>query len=109
MSSAIYRLTTPTLEYLMPDDVPVDELKWLVWTFTQGNAIVLEKSLTDLELDGQLLCLSLTQAETKLFSAEAPIKFQIRCGIDDDALASVKGVIDVYDVYNDNVIEVITV
>ena len=104
-SYMFYHLTTPTHEFVLPDDVPIEDIEWLRWTYSQAHMILLEKTLDDVNVDGQTLWFKMSQADTKLFDPFLPIKVQVRAGvIDGDALVSPEYTISTHEVLNEDVI-----
>lgn len=102
----MYRLTTPRHKFKLPKAVPPEILEWAKVSYEQGDTIVLEKDLPELDIDGQVLYVKLTQAETRLFSDDIPAWVQLRCGYGSNAFASRKFQITVKGVINDDVLGV---
>lgn len=103
-----YQLTTPVQKYIFQDDIPVEDFAWLRWTFAQARMIKLEKSMPDLNFDGQAMWFKMTQAETKLFDPFLPINVQVRAvRLDGEALVFPEYIISTHDVLNGTVVEMI--
>lgn len=96
------RLTTPEHRFtLQMDPSVIDKIRI---TYAQSGKIVLNKENGDIQMDGNVAFVKLTQEETKLFVMGHPISMQIRVlTINGDALAS--DIIDdvVFDVLDDEV------
>lgn len=73
------RATTPTHTFSLPEDVPADSLGKALLTYSQNGKTILEKNLSDLNIDSEnnALYYELTQAETNLF-APGKALFQLR-------------------------------
>lgn len=83
------RGTTPTLKFKLPFDTELLAEAWV--TFTQLGHTVVDKTLADLEKEGDTLVLQLTQDETLMFQHEELVEIQIRARLTDDtAVASQK-------------------
>lgn len=83
------RGTTPTLKFKLPFDTELLAEAWV--TFTQLGHTVVDKTLADLEKQGDTLVLQLTQDETLMFQHEELVEIQIRARLNDDtAVASQK-------------------
>ena len=81
------RGTTPKLNFKLPFNVSI--LNNLYITFNQNNKTLLEKTLNDCVLKGNVVAISLSQEETLSFSAKENIEIQLRAKtIEGDALAS---------------------
>lgn len=66
------RATTPTHTFTLPDEVAVDSLSKVLLTYSQNGNTILEKQLSDLNINTEENSLSyeLTQEETTLFAPE---------------------------------------
>lgn len=66
------RATTPTHTFILPTEVLVGSLEKALLTYSQSGKKVLEKSLSDLNVnsDNNSLYYKLTQDETNLFAPE---------------------------------------
>lgn len=81
------RGTTSTLQFAFPFELNNVAELWV--TLKQDNNIVLDKTLTDCELDGSILTLRLTQQDTLKLNAFLPVAIQIRIRTNDgNAVAS---------------------
>ena len=74
-------------------------------TVAQDGVNLINKDLSDLEISGASYILTLTQQETKLFTAGKPAWLQMRCFIsDDDVDGHVPYPIDVFPALNDQIL-----
>lgn len=70
----MYRLTTPAHQFTLP--INTSECQDILVTYAQGGTIVAEKHMDNgvlpegMTLEGKKVIISLTQAETKAFSAK---------------------------------------
>ena len=81
------RGTTPTLTFTIPFDTKY--LAEAFITLAQNKKVVLEKSLADCTLDGNLMSVRLTQAETLELESGAITEIQLRVRtLEGEALAS---------------------
>ena len=75
------RGTTPTHTFTLPDNLKTATLSALYITYAQGSKTVLEKTLSDVTINGGVIICTLTQAET--------LKFEVldqHCGCDKVAI-----------------------
>lgn len=75
------RGTTPTHTFTLPDNLKTATLSALYITYAQGSKTVLEKTLSDVTINGGVITCTLTQAET--------LKFEVldqHCGCDKVAI-----------------------
>ena len=80
------RGTTHQLTFTLPEEISIAAL---YITFQQNNWTVLEKSLDDVEVNGKVIAVNLTQEDTLRFYAPQVIQIQIRIrDTDGNALAS---------------------
>ncbi len=70
------RGTTPTHTFLLPFDV--EQIKTLRACYAQRGEVILKKSEADCTLDGNAVCLRLSQEETLRFAAGDRIQIQLR-------------------------------
>lgn len=71
------RGTTPTHTFTLPDDLTSATISALYITYAQGSKTVLEKTLSDVTINGGVITCTLTQADT--------LKFEVldqHCGCD---------------------------
>ena len=71
------RCTTPTHTFTLPDDLKTATLSALYITYAQGSKTALEKTLSDVTINGGVITCTLTQADT--------LKFEVldkHCGCD---------------------------
>ena len=70
----MYRLTTPAHQFTLP--IETNTCQDILVTYAQGGTIVLEKHMDDgvlpegMTTEGKKVIVTLTQAETKLFTAK---------------------------------------
>ena len=84
----MYRGTTPTLNFVFGynlEELSVDEF---YLTFKQGDKVVLEKRLLELEIAENKVTVTLTQQETLSLWANVPIYIQARIKKGDKAYAT---------------------
>lgn len=101
------RLTTPTHTFVFPENIDPAELDWLRLTYAQNGNILFEKELEDMTIVGQTMSVKLTQAETKLFTAQNLnnyVQVQMRVGIGDTAMATKIFNVPVADVLNSDIL-----
>lgn len=86
----MYRGTTPTISFKYNSITSFDNLNITAFyiTFVQNNEIILEKELSDLTINGNIVSITLTQEETLLFKENDIILIQSRIKIDDKAIAT---------------------
>lgn len=72
----MFRGSTPTHVFNLP--MPADDIKALRLTYVQGGKTILDKSETDVKMDGSTITLRLTQEETLAFGATAPVNIQLK-------------------------------
>lgn len=97
------RLTTPEHSFMFPESPSV--FKEILVTYSQGDAIILEKHKQDMQFDGNRGYYKLSQDETALFSPNGKIRMQVRALTNaGEALASTIVTMNVTDVLNDEVL-----
>ena len=64
------RGTTPTHTFTLPDDLKTATLSALYITYAQGSKTVLEKTLSDVTINGGVITCTLTQADTLAFDVK---------------------------------------
>ena len=75
------RGTTPTHTFTLPDDLKTATISALYITYAQHGTTVLEKTLSDVTINGGVITCTLTQADT--------LKFEVldqHCGCDKVAI-----------------------
>lgn len=84
----MYRGTTPTLTFRLPIDT--GSITVLSIAVAQGRQVKIEKTLSDVHLDGNVISCTLTEDETLSLTAGASIeaKIQLRVGIGEQRMAS---------------------
>lgn len=81
------RGTTPTLEFTIPFDTNQLAEAWI--TFSQLDVVVLNKTLTECQCDGNKISIKLTQEDTLQLNSDSITNIQIRARtIAGDAFAS---------------------
>ena len=87
MIKIIIRGTTTDITFTTGLDCTAFDL--LEVTFSQADNVVLTKKITDCNINGDKITVSLTEEETLLFSCEKnPIEMQIRAGEGEHRIAS---------------------
>lgn len=84
----MYRGTTPTLTFRLPIDT--GSITVLSVAVAQGRQVKIEKTLSDVHLDGNVISCTLTEDETLSLTAGASVeaKIQLRVGIGEQRMAS---------------------
>ena len=84
----MYRGTTPTLTFRLPIDT--GSITVLSIAVAQGRQVKIEKTLSDVHLDGNVISGTLAEAETLSLTAGASIeaKIQLRVGVGEQRMAS---------------------
>lgn len=84
----MYRGTTPTLTFRLPIDT--GSITVLSIAVAQGRQVKIEKTLSDVHLDGNVISCTLTEDETLSLTAGASIeaKIQLRVGVGEQRMAS---------------------
>ena len=70
------RASTPTHFFTLP--ISADLIKTFLLTYKQGGRIILEKRRGDMEINGNVWSVQLTQEEANLFDANIVVSAQIR-------------------------------
>lgn len=84
----MYRGTTPTLTFRLPIDT--GSITVLSLAVAQAGQCKIEKALSDVQLDGNVVSCTLTEAETLSLTAGRGIdaKIQLRVGVGGQRMAS---------------------
>ena len=84
----MYRGTTPTLTFRLPIDT--GSITVLSIAVAQGRQVKIEKTLSDVHLDGNVISCTLTEDETLSLTAGASVeaKIQLRMGVGEQRMAS---------------------
>ena len=84
----MYRGTTPTLTFRLPIDTR--SITVLSVAVAQGRQVKIEKTLSDVHLDGNVISCTLTEDETLSLTAGASVeaKIQLRVGVGEQRMAS---------------------
>lgn len=77
MSTFIRRGTTPTLTFTLP--FAASAITALSIAFAQKRAVILEKKLSDVKIDGNSVSVTLTENETLSFLERTSLEIQMRC------------------------------
>ena len=78
------RATTPTHIFTIESDIDLNTAKNIRVTYAQNGLVVLDKGKNDLSITEKTLTYSLSQEDTLLFKAGAPIDIQITVKTDTD-------------------------
>lgn len=73
----MWRGTTPTHTFTLPEGIRVQDFTVIYITYSQNGSPVLEKEKTDMTLEGNVIRLAFSQADSLLFGA-GPVKIQLR-------------------------------
>ena len=79
----MYRGTTPTLRFTLPQALDTTHIAALWVTLAQGGAPIVDRDLDNVTLDGHTVLLRLTQPETLLL-AEGKVEIQLAVKTTDD-------------------------
>ena len=84
----MYRGTTPTLTFRLPIDT--GSITVLSVAVAQGRQVKIEKTLSDVHVDGNVISCTLTEDETLSLTAGASVeaKIQLRVGVGEQRMAS---------------------
>ena len=84
----MYRGTTPTLTFQLPIDTGSITVPSIA--VAQGRQVKIEKTLSDVHLDGNVISCTLTEDETLSLTAGASVeaKIQLRVGVGEQRMAS---------------------
>lgn len=80
------RGTTPTLTFTLP--FKCSNITKLCVAFSQDNKLLLEKHLSDCNLEDDKISVTLSEEDTLLFDCKYKLECQVRCACGDDKLAS---------------------
>lgn len=97
------RGTTPTLVFRTSIDC--SKLTLLNIAFAQNGKIVLEKNLSQCNIDGNTASVTLTEEDTLLFDYKKKVEIQVRAGCGSTRLASRIIVEDVGRILKDGVLD----
>lgn len=73
----MWRGTTPTHTFTLPEGIRVQDFTVIYITYFQNGSPVLEKEKSDMTLEGNVIRLNFSQADSLLFGA-GPVKIQLR-------------------------------
>lgn len=73
----MWRGTTPTHTFTLPEGIRVQDFTVIYITYSQNGSPVLEKEKADMTLEGNVIRLTFSQADSLLFDA-GPVKIQLR-------------------------------
>ena len=99
----MYRASTPTHYFTLPDEIVTSDIDELIITYAQGAETVLEKRKDDVTIEGKEISFRLTQEEANKFapgSADLQIRLKMQNGT---VIASKIYMIKTEDVLNDEV------
>lgn len=82
----MYRGDTPTYEFELPFDTGT--LTKLNVSFAQNEKVLFERSLDEVELEGNIVRLTLTESETLRLSDDEIMEVQLRMGMGETRKAS---------------------
>lgn len=82
----MFRGTTPTITFRLQFDA--DEIDEAYATFVQQNQIVIDKSLSEMQIDGRNLILTLTQEETLKLKGNSGVDIQLAVRIGETVMRS---------------------
>lgn len=103
MSRPIYRVTTPSHKFTFPIDPNTCEIIRI--TYAQNDKILITKEKPDLSIKDNTVKVTLSQEETKIFSARFPVQVQVRAlTFDGKALASKTFTREVGEVLDDGIL-----
>ena len=84
----MWRGTTPTHTFTLPDGIRAEDFTVIFITYSQNGTPVLEKEKADMTLEDNIIRLTFSQADSLLFDA-GPVKIQLRAKTaDGQAVAS---------------------
>ena len=75
------RGTTPT--HIIETDISLADVEALYITYSQRDKVIIEKSLEDVEINGHLINIKLTQEDTLSFNDADEVLIQIRARLSD--------------------------
>jgi len=78
----MWRGTTPTHTFTFPADVDLESMSVIYISYAQDGAVVVEKEKSELEIIGNQIRFSLTQADTLKFRP-GTVKIQLRAKTSD--------------------------
>lgn len=64
----MFRATTPTHYFILPEEISTGDINDLIITYTQADKTVLEKRKDDVSISQQQISFQLTQAESNAFA-----------------------------------------
>ena len=73
----MWRGTTPTHTFTLPEGIRAEDFTVIYITYSQNGSPVLEKEKADMTLEGNVIRLNFSQADSLLFGA-GPVKIQLR-------------------------------
>ena len=73
----MWRGTTPTHTFTLPEGIRAQDFTVIYITYSQNGSPVLEKEKADMTLEGNVIRLNFSQADSLLFGA-GPVKIQLR-------------------------------
>lgn len=82
------RGTTPTLSFSIPIDTSLLDAVWV--TLSQNDTEIVTKTMSECELDGNIIRAKLTQADTLLLSTDYDTEIQLRVRTKDGTVPETK-------------------
>ena len=73
----MWRGTTPTHTFTLPEGIRAEDFTVIYITYSQNGSPVLEKTKEDMTIEGNVIRLTFSQADSLLFDA-GPVKIQLR-------------------------------
>lgn len=73
----MWRGTTPTHVFTLPDDVPLQDFTTMYMTYSQNGKVVVEKTQSDFTVENHKIRLKFTQADSLRFQPGA-VQIQLR-------------------------------
>lgn len=99
----MYRGTTPTLKFTLPFEASTLTAAYI--SIEQNRRVIVEKSIEDCTLSGNIISVSLTQEETLKMGVSDRTEIQLRVRlVDGSALASQIFTVPTYRILKDGVI-----
>lgn len=74
----MYRGTTPTHTFTLPDEISPSSIKELRISYAQGCKEIFSRNVSTCSFDGQTITIKLTQEETLSFRANIDVQIQLR-------------------------------
>lgn len=104
MLLTLIRGTTPTLDFVLDDNIEDLNLDVLYMTFKQQDRVIIEKGINDVTISENIIKIELTQDETLSFRKNQEVRIQARMRTGNKAYATSKITISVDDTLKEGVI-----